>query len=183
MKNTANLKLIVRAAGSIVFGGALAMLCISAALAQSGAPVSNSPAPGAAADQAKAGAQAGAKKADANEKLVTPVQKVDGTYAVDLVLPAWTVHNLLTLCSSSDGKTVTGSLHDAAAPNKLMGDIGNGYLNNSGFLAHVQVGPGGLDFVGSADGKTITGRVAIDMKYSEFKGTLSDKKFDCPAGK
>lgn len=176
MKKATRLQAISRISWVLVFGCSLA-------LAQAGAPDPNAPAPGVAADQAKAGAQTGAKKKDANEKLVTPVQKVDGTYAVDLVLPAWTVHNLLTLCSSSDGKTVTGSLHDAAAPNKLMGDISNGFLNNSGFLAHVQVGPGGLDFAGSADGRKITGRVTIDMKYSEFKGTLSEKKFDCPASK
>lgn len=175
---------------SIVLGSSMVLLCASMAFAQNGPPDPNGPPPGGAgAGQAPppgpppGGGPGGAARQNANEKLVTPVAKVDGTYAVDLILPAWTVHNLLTLCSSADGKTVTGSLHDAAAPYKLMGDVVDGHLNNSGFVMHVQVGPGGLDFAGSADGKTITGRVTIDKLYSEFKGTLSDKNFDCSAGK
>ena len=117
---------------------------------------------------------------NANEKLVTPAQKVDGTYTVDLVLPAWTVHNYLTLCS--DGKHLTGNLREQA-DSKFLNNLTDAAFNNSGFVFHVQVGPGGLDFAGFADGKTITGRVAIDGKYSEFKGVRADKAFDCTAGK
>ena len=76
---------------------------------------------------------------------------------------------------------LAGNLREQA-DSKFLNNLSDSGLNNSGFVFHVQVGPGGLDFAGSADGKTITGRVTIDGKYSEFKGVRVNKTFDC-AGK
>jgi hypothetical protein len=147
--------------------GMLALLAATTALAQASGPASSP------AGNAPAGA---GQVKNVNEKLVTPIDKIDGTYAVDLVLPAWTVHNYLTLCSK-DNK-LTGSLREQG-DSKFLNNLTDAALNNSGFVFHVQVGPGGLDFAGSADGKTITGRVTIDGRFSEFRGLRANKTFDC----
>jgi hypothetical protein len=147
--------------------GVLALLAATTAPAQAAGPASPP------AGNAPAG---DGQMKNANERLVTPINKIDGTYAVDLVLPAWTVHNYLTLCSK-DNK-LTGSLREQG-DSKFLNNLTDAALNNSGFVFHVQVGPGGLDFAGSADGKTITGRVTIDGRFSEFRGLRANKTFDC----
>ena len=100
-----------------------------------------------------------------SEQKITPAS-VDGSYKVTLVLPRQTVKNIMTLCS--DGQTLKGNLRNEELT--VMGEIINGTLKGNGFTFTVKVGPGTLDFVGSADGKDVKGKVTIDAITSDFEG-------------
>jgi|GEM_PF-4538422 len=91
---------------------------------------------------------------------------VDGSYKVSLVLPRQTVKNIMTLCSS--GETLKGNLRNEELT--VMGEIITGTLKGNTFTFTVKVGPGTLDFAGSADGKNVKGKVTIDGTTSDFEG-------------
>lgn len=185
MKLTTGKQSVRNMAWSMVLGGAVALLCVPqlASAQANGAPPADQPAgaPG-GAPGGPGGAPGGAGGpggggAPANSKDFKAAKLVDGNYDVTLVLPRMTVHNVMTLCS--DGQVLKGSLHDSSG-GTLMGNFA-GHVNDSGFLFDTMAGPGHPYFVGFADGETVSGHVTIDKMTSEFKGTLSAKKYDCSA--
>jgi len=167
VKETTRKPIIGRIAWSVVLGGAVASLCASS-LAQ------GSPPPGGAGPATGPVDHASMPLA----KFVMPMKKIDGSYDVTFVLERAVMHNVMTLCTGSDGKTLTGSLH-SPADSKLITNFTGAY-NDSGFLFTAKVGPGTPNVAGFADGKITTGKITIDQMVSDFVGTLSDKKFACP---
>lgn len=175
MRRATRIRAIGRMVWSLVLGSVVVLLCAqlqAQAPAQAGAPPAS-----------QGGAQAGPidHASMPLAKYVMPMKKIDGSYDVTFVLERAVMHNIMTLCSGSDGKTLTGSLH-SSADSSLITNF-TGVFNDSGFLFTAKVGPGTPNVVGFADGKITTGKITIDQMVSDFVGTLSDKKFDCAASK
>ena len=82
-----------------------------------------------------------------------------GTYQITMVLPAWTVENLLTLEPLKDG-VLEGSLdtRDGTPPISFT----HARWNKQYFQIELSVGPGQLQLTGTVQGENLSGVVVID---------------------
>ena len=82
-----------------------------------------------------------------------------GTYQITMVLPAWTVENLLTL-EPLKGGVLEGSLDtgDGTPPISFT----HARWNKQYFQIQLSVGPGQLQLTGCVQGETLSGVVVFD---------------------
>lgn len=90
-----------------------------------------------------------------------------GTYQITMVLPAWTVENLLTL-EPLKGGILEGSLDtgDGTPPISFT----HARWNKQYFQIQLSVGPGQLQLTGIVQGETLSGVVVIDDTPDRLSG-------------
>ncbi|MBR1780718.1 MAG: hypothetical protein IJ751_04865 [Oscillospiraceae bacterium] len=91
-----------------------------------------------------------------------------GRFRVTLVLPRWTVENVLTLLPR-EGGALEGSLDtlDGHPPTAFT----DGRWNKDSFFIRLAVGPGALLLTGRVEGDQLTGTVVIDDTPDHLTGT------------
>lgn len=91
---------------------------------------------------------------------------LEGSYHITMVLPAWTVENILTLRPNAEG-VLEGSLDTG---NKIV-PFTHARWNKNYFQIQLSVGPGHLQLTGTVTGNELSGVVVIEDTPDRLSGT------------